>query len=137
MIWAILGVKPFLGAWLFGPESAAASQVDALGAMPDEWWDNWQAKTKTDSFEENGKPRAGRDVWTFDKRFEDCIQRPRREDGMEVVCDDERAAIFEMIKGMLKFRPGDRMSAQQVLETEWMRKWALPAAEKSWGEGTS
>ncbi|KAF3343746.1 Sodium/potassium-transporting ATPase subunit alpha-1 [Verticillium dahliae VDG2] len=132
MIWAILGVKPFLGAWLFGPESAAAAQIDALGPMPYGWWEKWQAKTKTESFDGNGRPKPGREVWTFEQRFEDSIQQPRREGGMEVIADDEREAIFEMIKGMLKFCPCDRMTVQQVLETEWMRKWAIPGAEKSW-----
>lgn len=135
MIWAILGVKPFLGAWLFGPESAAAAQIDALGPMPDEWWEKWEARTKTESFDGNGKPKPGRGVWTFEQRFEDSIQQPRKEGGMEMIAEDERRAIFEMVRGMLKFSPGDRVSAHQVLETEWMRRWAIPEAEKSWGTG--
>ncbi|KAM0277495.1 hypothetical protein ACHAQH_005773 [Verticillium albo-atrum] len=135
MIWAILGVKPFLGVWLFGPEIATAAQIDALGPVPNEWWDMWKAKKKTESFDRNGEPKAGREVWTFQRRFEDSIQKPRRECGMETITEDERQAIFEMVKGMLKFRPCDRLSAQQVLETEWMRKWAIPAATKSWGGG--
>lgn len=41
--------------------------------------------------------------------------------------------FFEMIIGMLVFKSGDRLSASQVLRTEWMRKWAIPEAEKTWG----
>jgi hypothetical protein len=137
MIWALLGVKPFLGAWLFGPESATAAQVDALRHMPDEWWQKWESKTKTQSFTENGVPKPGRDVWTFERRFEDSNQNPRKEEGMEVLGDDERRALFDLIRSMLRFRPGDRMSASQVLEAEWMKKWAMPAAKRSWkGEAT-
>ena len=136
MIWAILGVKPFLGSWLFGPESATAAQIDALGPMPDEWWKKWEAKIKTEYFSANGIPTPGREVWTFEQRFEDSIQQPRREGGMETISEDEREAIFEMIRAMLKFSPCDRMSAQQVLETEWMEKWAIPRAEKTWKRET-
>ncbi|KAK8061438.1 protein kinase-like protein [Apiospora phragmitis] len=132
MIWAILGVRPFLDSWLFGPDDAIMDQVDALGPMPDEWWETWEKGSKW--FVGNGKPKEGRHVWTFDQRFEDAIQAPRRRMGTEVIGEEERDALFEMIRGMLVFKPGDRLSASRVLRTEWMRKWAVPEAEKTWGQ---
>ena len=42
----------------------------------------------------------------------------------------ERDAIFKMLKSMLKFRPENRSTAKQILECEWMVKWALPEYEK-------
>lgn len=131
VMWAILGTKPFLGSWLFGPESAVSARLDALGLMPNEWWDEFEAEAKAESFDGNGRPKPGRGVWTFEQRFEDSIQQPRREDGMEIITEEEKKAIFQMIRGMLKFRPAERLTAKQVLDTEWMRKWALPEAEKS------
>jgi len=95
--------------------------------------EKWEAKTKTESFDGNGTPKPGRVVRTFEQRFEDSIQQPRREDGMDVINDEEKKALFGMVKGMLKFSSSGRMSVQQILETEWMRKRAIPAAEKSWG----
>ncbi|QPG97341.1 hypothetical protein C2857_006169 [Epichloe festucae Fl1] len=131
IIWAILGVKPFLDSWLIGPDDATADQVDALGPMPDEWWETWQGRSK--GFVGNGKPKEGRETCTFDQRFEDAIQAPRRWRGMEVMGEEERNALFQMVKGMLVFRPEDRLSVRQVLQTDWMRKWAIPEAEKTWG----
>ena len=131
MIWAVLGARPFLDNWLFGPDDATTDQVDALGPMPDEWWEKWEARSK--GFIRNGNPKEAREVWTFDQRFEDAIQESRRRRGREVMGEDERDALFEMIKGMFVFRPSDRLSASQVLESEWMRKWALPKARESWG----
>lgn len=136
MIWAILGVRPFLDTWLFGPDDATMDQVDALGPMPDEWWQTWEEK-RSKWFVGNGKPKEGRHVWTFDQRFEDAIQAPRQRTGTEVIGDEERIALFEMIRGMLIFRPGDRLSASRVLRTEWMRKWAVPEAEETWGQAGS
>lgn len=130
-IWEILGVKPFLDVWLFGPDDATADQVEALGPMPDEWWETWQGRSKR--FVGNGKPKEGRETWTFDQRFEDAIQAPRRRRGMEAMGEEERNALFQMVKGMLVFRPEDRLSVRQVLQTDWMRKWAIPEAEKTWG----
>ncbi|KAK1767745.1 kinase domain-containing protein [Phialemonium atrogriseum] len=124
--------EPFLDSWLFGPDDATADQVDALGPMPDEWWEAWEGRSK--HFIGNGKPKEGREVWTFDQRFEDTIQAPRRRKETEGMDKEERDALFEMVRGMLVFRPGDRLSASQVLRTEWMRKWAIPEAEKTWGQ---
>ncbi|KAF6793394.1 protein kinase domain-containing protein [Colletotrichum sojae] len=131
MIWGILGVRPFLDNWLFGPDDATADQVDALGPLPDEWWEAWEGKTK--QFSENGKPREGREVWTFDQRFHDAIQEPRRRRGLEAMSDPERDALFEMIRGMLVFKPGGRLRAEEVLRSDWMRTYAIPEAGETWG----
>ncbi|KAI0469698.1 kinase domain-containing protein [Xylariaceae sp. FL0804] len=130
VIWEILGVKPFLDSWLFSMDDATADQVDALGPMPDEWWDAWQGSPK--HFVANGKPREGRDTWTFDRRFEDAIQSPRRRRGMEEIGPEERDALMSMVKDVLVFRPAHRLTAGQLLSTDWMRKWAIPAAQRTW-----
>lgn len=132
MIWATLGVYPFLNADL-NADHAITSLVDALGPLPDEWWQRWEAADKTELFVKNGIPKEGRYPNTFEGRYEDCIEKPRRDFGAELFSPDEREAIFEMIKGMLRFDPGERMTADQVLETRWMRNWAIPEAEKTWG----
>ncbi|KAK1976348.1 kinase-like domain-containing protein [Colletotrichum cereale] len=131
VIWGILGVRPFLDNWLFGPDDATTDQVDALGSMPDEWWETWEGRSK--GFSENGKPKMGREVRTFDQRFQDAIQEPRRRRGLETMNDSERDALFNMIRGILVFKPGDRLSAEEVLRSDWMRTYAIPEAEKTWG----
>ena len=42
----------------------------------------------------------------------------------------ERDALSSLLRSMFSFRPEDRPSAQQILESEWMVKWALPEYEK-------
>ncbi|KAK8058188.1 CMGC/SRPK protein kinase [Apiospora phragmitis] len=135
MIWAVLGVRPVLNSWLFGWDDATMDQVDAVGPLPDEWWKSWEKGSKW--FAGNGKPIEGRHVEAFKQRFEDAIQEPRRKMGTEVIGEEERDALFEMIRGMLVFSPGDRLSANRILQTEWMRKWAVPEAERTWGQAWS
>lgn len=36
-----------------------------------------------------------------------------------------------MLRSMLSFRPEDRPSARQILESETMAKWALPVYQKT------
>ena len=44
-----------------------------------------------------------------------------------MVKDDEKAVLLELLRWMLAWRPGERPSADDVLETAWMKQWALPA----------
>ncbi|KAJ0164541.1 Serine/threonine-protein kinase SRPK [Colletotrichum tanaceti] len=129
-IWAILGQRPFLDTFLISQDDATRDQVDALGPLPPEWWEKWE--TRSHKFAANGKPKEGRLAWSWDQRFEDSIQEPRRDEGMETLGEGERDALFDMVRWMLAFRPEDRPSARQVLETAWMKNWAIPARDKTW-----
>lgn len=121
--WAILGQRAFQDSFLLGPDDATGDLVDALGPLPVEWWEKWEARSK--KFDENGQPKEGRNLWTFSQRFEDSIQEPRREEGMATIDEEEREALFGMMQWMLAFRPGQRPSVAQVLDTAWMRDWAV------------
>ncbi|RSL85825.1 hypothetical protein CEP52_016019 [Fusarium oligoseptatum] len=127
-IWAIVGQRPFLDSFLLSQDDATRDQVDALGRLPPEWWEKWEARSK--SFSQDGSPKEGRSPWSWDQRFEDSIQQPRREEGIGTLDEKEGHALCEMIRWMLAFRPGDRPSADQVLKTTWMRKWAIPELDK-------
>ena len=49
---------------------------------------------------------------------------------METLDEKEGYAFQEMIRWMLTFRPGDRPSVNEVLDTAWMKGWAIPEFEK-------
>lgn len=48
-----------------------------------------------------------------------------------MVEEEERAAFLDLIRRMLLFRPEARPTAEDVLQSEWMVKWALPDYEQS------
>ncbi|WQF77233.1 Putative protein kinase [Colletotrichum destructivum] len=129
-IWVILGQRPFLDTFLISQNDATGDQVDALGPLPPEWWEKWETRSR--KFAGNGKPKEGRLAWSWDQRFEDSIQEPGHDEGMETLDERERDALFDMVRWMLAFRPEDRPSARQVLETAWMKNWAIPARDKTW-----
>jgi serine/threonine protein kinase len=58
------------------------------------------------------------------------VQGPRQEEGMPPIEPAERDAIFSMLRSMLVFKPESRATAKQILDSEWMVKWALPEFEK-------
>ncbi|KAI1038053.1 hypothetical protein LB505_001490, partial [Fusarium chuoi] len=130
MVWEVMGDGPFMSSFLFNWDEVIADQVNALGPLPREWWEKWEAKLN--EFEENGQPKGQREYWSLEKRFHMNIQDPRMEEGTEQMDNDESHAFLDMIKGMLRFRPEERLTADQVLRSEWMSKWALPQVEKAW-----
>ncbi|CAI7651451.1 unnamed protein product [Penicillium palitans] len=76
--------------------------VDTLGILPPEWRKRWEARQN--KFTEDAQAEEG--VPSFDAK--------------------ERDAIFNMLRPMLSFSPEDRPTTKQILECEWMVKWALP-----------
>jgi serine/threonine-protein kinase SRPK3 len=123
-VWTIFGQRPLHDSFLFSRDDALADQVDALGPLPPEWWKQWEARSKR--FTDDGQPKDGRFVWTWDARFEDSVQEPRRREGMELVRDEEKIALYELVRGTLRYRPEDRWSIKQVLGSSWMQNWGLP-----------
>ncbi|KAB8247395.1 kinase-like domain-containing protein [Aspergillus flavus] len=81
-------------------------------------------------FTEDGTPINRNPYRSWRDRFEDSVQQPRRDSGMPVFDAKERAAIFDMLRPMLSFKPENRSTTKQILETEWMVKWALAEYEK-------
>lgn len=49
---------------------------------------------------------------------------------MEEVGEQEKRALFVMLKGMLAYDPQLRPTAGALLDSEWMRKWGIPELER-------
>ena len=63
--------------------------------------------------------RMDDDVQSWEELFESGVQMPRRKKGMDEVGEEETAALFDMLKAMMAFKPGERMTAEQVKESKW------------------
>jgi serine/threonine-protein kinase SRPK3 len=127
-IWAIIAQRPLFEGFLATQDDMTCEHVDALGILPPEWWEKWGARQL--KFTENGMPINRNPFRSWGDRFEDSVQQPRRHSGMPPFDLKERDAIFAMLRSMLSFRPENRPTAKQVLESEWMVKWALPEYDK-------
>ncbi|KAM5457722.1 hypothetical protein McanCB49686_002707, partial [Microsporum canis] len=108
-------------------DDMVCEHVDALGILPPEWWQKWEARHSR--FAEDGTPINRSAFRSWDDRFEDSIQQPRCDSGMPPFGSDERDVISSMLRSMLSFKPENRPTAKQVLESEWMVKWALPQCD--------
>ncbi|KFY78568.1 hypothetical protein V499_02312 [Pseudogymnoascus sp. VKM F-103] len=107
-IWSILGQRPLFDPWLANIDDVTRWQVDAFGILPPEWWLLWEDRD----------------------RFRFSTQEPRQKEGMGLFEQDEEKALLAMLRSMLRYEPGDRSTAGEVLGSEWMSKWAMPEYKK-------
>ncbi|KAH7305020.1 kinase-like domain-containing protein [Stachybotrys elegans] len=130
IIFECIAVRSLInGDWFASQDRITAQQIYLQGPPPFEWQDKFEKRDKW--FDEAWNPSREEYVYSWDKRFEVSVQDPRREEGMEPLDAEEMAALQQLLRWMLAWRPEDRPTAEQVLKTKWMRRWALPAYEKS------
>lgn len=132
-IWEILGMKSIFSESETKDE-IAAQQIDVLGIdvlgsqhLPPDWRKHWEQPSKEEISMDEGIPRrpiGDRETWPpLEKAFEEFVQKYRRKR------EEETQAIFDLMRGMLHFRPEERLTIDEVLRSKWMVKWALPQLE--------
>ncbi|KAF1912614.1 kinase-like domain-containing protein [Ampelomyces quisqualis] len=110
-IWEILGMK-FIFSESESQDEIVAEQIDN-GAIP-------------------RQPTDDREIWPcLENAFEEFVQKyRRRREAAGKFEEKETQAILDLMRSMLKFRPKERLSIDEVLNSEWMVKWALPQLEQ-------
>jgi hypothetical protein len=96
IIWAMLSHRSLFDAmWGQTEDEVTAQQADALGPLPAEWREKWQAWPRFFT-QAGGTPKSieGRCVWPLDRTFEEHILNPRRERGMAAPDAKEREAFL-------------------------------------------
>ncbi|KAM7182579.1 Serine/threonine-protein kinase [Rhypophila sp. PSN 637] len=130
VIFELLAHRSLIDGILAPQDEITAQQVELQGRMPEEWWDKWELRDKW--FYEDERPKAAEcDVWDWDRRFKEWVHEPRERRGLGALGEEEKVALLELLKCMLRWRPGERPIAEEVLDSSWMRNWAMPAYERS------
>ncbi|ODA76901.1 hypothetical protein RJ55_07417 [Drechmeria coniospora] len=125
-VWDILGHRSLFDGCLATADDITCEQVEILGMLPTEWWARWEARSKW--FTSTGVPKGN--IQTLDDRFESSLQEPREHRELPTFDADERRAILALMRSMLVFPPQKRANIGQVVNSEWMQKWALPEWNK-------
>ncbi|KAI8402345.1 hypothetical protein FOFC_17653 [Fusarium oxysporum] len=110
---------------------AHRSLIDGIIAPQDDITaQQWDKRSKW--FDNKGQALSNeQDIWSWDRRFRQWIQEPRKSEGMETINSEEAAALLDLLKRMLAWKPENRPQAQQILESGWVKEWALPAYNKT------
>ncbi|KAF3402144.1 hypothetical protein DPV78_004665 [Talaromyces pinophilus] len=125
VIWEIIGMKAIFSSEFATADDIFAQQIDVIGtsSLPSEWWEAWEQRI----------PKEGRYVWpSFEQAFEEGVQKyRRRSQKVKEFDEEEMPAILTLMRRMLVFRPEHRLTAEEILQSEWMVKWALPEFHKT------
>lgn len=123
--------------------------IDFFGPLPAAWWEIWDAEEGVSSGQRHGHNgrrllyvRNGAAVYTNDKpqktleeHFEFHFRKMRRTWGESAVpSKDEELAFLDFLRASLALDPSKRATANEALQSRWMLEYALPLAEKSWGQ---
>lgn len=140
-MWEMLGMK-FIFSESETDDEIVAQQIDVLGFQnfPLVWRRKWERSDADDSDTNRGVPRqpaAHREPWPpLEDAFEEFVQKYRRRREMTgKFGGEETQAILELMRGMLKFLPEKRLTIYEVLESQWMVKWALPQLKEAEKQG--
>jgi len=134
-LWDLLGMRVIFSD-SEGPSEIIAEHIDALGmqVFPAKWLDLWNsARTASSDPLIPRRSKGIRNAWPppLEKAFEEFVQAHRKKRPHLGLIGAEEAHVFlDMVRRMLTFDPEERLTTRQVLETEWMIKWALPELEK-------
>ncbi|EXU98479.1 protein kinase [Metarhizium robertsii] len=129
VIFELLAHRSIIDGFLAPQDEITAQQVELQGPMPSEWWGRWEKRPKW--YDEAGRPLSNAsDIWSWERRFEQWVQKPRQSRGMETIREDERDALFELLRWMLAWTPSERPDIMKVLKADWITRWALPSYQK-------
>jgi len=131
-MWEILGDRSIFDPWDASRHEILLDQVEVLGKLPDRWWSAWDTRDQCfdeeglTNIQENRRLSASGIMAALEERYEWCIGEPRRRMKMETLEKGEKEAFLAMIKTMLVYCPSERATIQGVIDSEWMKKWAMP-----------
>ncbi|SMY24981.1 unnamed protein product [Zymoseptoria tritici ST99CH_1A5] len=135
-IWDILGMKSIFSE-AETQDEIVAQQMDVLGSghFPEGWRMQWERQGEDEKCTNIAIPRrptGDRETWpSLEHAFEEFVQKYRRKrEAAGSFGEDETRAILDLIRGMLRFRPEERLTIEDVLRSEWMLNWALPELEQ-------
>jgi serine/threonine protein kinase len=128
-LWSVVAQRDLFESFVHSKNEIMEEQIDALGKLPSEWWERFEARPKRSVEDELERINYGYRARTLTDRFEDTIREPREEAGMETMGSEEKEAFLKLLRSMLAWRPNERISVEQVLQSEWMQKWAFPELE--------
>ena len=129
MIFPLMGQRHLFQMFFPDENSTLRNQMDAFGAMPAEVFDKWADRG---SFFTDDQQPIGRKLGeSFAESLDIAITRPRKQFAQGELGHEELQAFEKLLRSMFQLAPEKRISAQEVLESEWMVQWALPDLKRA------
>lgn len=105
-----------------------AEMVDCLGRLPQHWWKKWHDRAKFFNEDGSWKAETGRSVEVPRPIARRTQIMGRAED--PAFTATEAKSLEKMLKTMLEYEPTKRATVNDVVDSQWMRAFALPSLQK-------
>ncbi|KAF6825214.1 hypothetical protein CPLU01_10420 [Colletotrichum plurivorum] len=106
------------------------NSVHMKGTVIPEWWAKWQDRSGW--FADKNRPwKNSWEIKIWERHFYESIEEPQRLHDMGTMSQGEWDALLSVLRPMLAWRPAERPSVRNALQSDWMTKWALPAYRKT------
>ena len=133
-LYEVLGECQLFETFAWDKDDIMGEMVSTLGRPPARWWDSWKARGEF--FQPDG-------TWISDlKRIATPIFRPLHQRLWDMgrgetpescqwdVASGEFRALENLLGSMLAYEPTQRPMAKQLMTSDYMINWALPAWER-------
>lgn len=144
-LYEVLGERTLFESFSNDRDDILADVISTLGTPPARWWSNWVNRKdffRKDFFEQD----AG--AWSSNmQRIYTPVFRPLHQRMWDMgrgetpeTCErdvegGELRALEELLRAMLAYEPAERPTAQQLMESEYMTRWAMPAWRRQQARG--
>lgn len=135
-LYEVLGERPLFETFAWDRDDIIAEMVSTLGLLPPRWWGKWM--NRGEFFNPDGSWIPSKEL----RRITTPISRPLHQRMWDMgrgqtpadcewdIEGGEMRALEELLASMLAFKPTQRLTAEQVMASEYITKWALPAWER-------
>ncbi|KAJ5109338.1 kinase domain-containing protein [Penicillium angulare] len=133
-LYDVLGERPLFETLSWDRDEIFGEIIDTLGKPPLRWWNSWLDRpqfskedgSRIDGFDSINPPafrRLPRRLWD--------MGRGETEQTCEWdVAGGELRALEDLLRAMMAFEPTERPTVDQILKSEYVVKWAMPAWER-------
>ncbi|EFW21411.1 hypothetical protein D8B26_001614 [Coccidioides posadasii str. Silveira] len=134
VLYDAMGERPLFETFSWDPDDIIAEMVNTLGQLPARWWGSWT--NRSEFFNLDGSwitnfQRIGTPVFRrLHQRMWDMGRGETPETCEWDVAGGELKALEDMLRAMMAFEPVERPTAKQLMMSEYMVKWAMPAWQR-------
>lgn len=120
-IYEIIGREALFESYFPSEDTVLQEAVKTLGPLPAKWWQAWPNRSQ---------------FFIDDKISADLKNRLYRSVGRDTHSaaygfDEFEMGIFEeLLRSMLKYQPQDRVTVDKALQSEWVRRYGIPALKE-------
>lgn len=127
-LFEILGSSTLFEHWFPDMNQTVTEMISTLGPIPTRWWDKWSAEGKSMSFNQDGTWKEGAFVMSLADRMRTMASKDPSREAVPLDCSEEEFASLEtLFKMMLTYEPAERATASELVASEWVQNWAIPA----------